>query len=430
MKSEFMLAINELCTERQLPREVIIDAIEAALVSAYKKDHGGEVRAWIDPESGQAHIYTAHMVVSSVEDPQEQVSLEEARKIRPDAQAGEMLEMETTPRDFGRIAAQTAKQVIVQRIREAERNALYGEFADRKNEIASATVQSLGPHGVTLNLGRAEAVMPPSEQIRGEHLRPHSRVRVYVVGVKDGPRGPEILVSRAHRDMLKRLMELEVPEIHSGAVEIRGIAREAGSRSKVAVVATQPGVDPVGCCVGMRGMRIQSIVNELGGEKIDVIEWSPDASTFIANALSPAKVLNVILEEREDGRTATVIVPDRQLSLAIGKEGQNARLAARLTGWRIDIKPASTAAVEAFRAIGLDDEPESEEDLLRAAEALLRGGPPAVEAEKEPAVAEEPEEPSEPGEASPEDADELAVDSDEPESEISVTEEDAETEPE
>ncbi|MGI6208976.1 MAG: transcription termination factor NusA [Anaerolineae bacterium] len=386
MKSEFMLAINELCAERQLPREVIIDAIGAALVSAYKKDHGGEVRAWIDPETGQAHVYTAKRVVAEVENPEAEISLEAARKIKRDAVIGDVVEEETTPKDFGRIAAQTAKQVIMQRIREAERSALYDEFADRKNEIASATVQSVGPHGITLNLGRAEAIMPPSEQIKGEHLRPHNRVRVYVVGVKDTSRGPEIIVSRAHKDMLRRLLELEVPEIHSGAVEIKAIAREAGSRSKVAVAATQAGVDPVGCCVGMRGMRIQSIVNELGGEKIDVIEWSPDSATFIANALSPAKVLNVLLEEREDGRTATVIVPDRQLSLAIGKEGQNARLAARLTGWRIDIKPASTAAVEAFRSIGLEEEPESEEDLLRAAEALLRGTPVRRRTEEEPGL--------------------------------------------
>jgi len=388
MKSEFMLAINELCAERQLPREVILDAIGAALVSAYKKDHGGEVRAFIDPDTGQGRVYTAKLVVEEVTNPDAEMSLDEARATNRDAQLGDTVEQETTPKDFGRIAAQTAKQVIMQRIREAERDALYNEFTDRKNEISSATVQSIGPQGVTLNLGRAEAIMPPAEQIRGEHLRPHSRVRVYVVGVKETNRGPEIVVSRAHKDMLRRLLELEVPEIHSGTVEIRGIAREAGSRSKVAVVATQAGVDPVGCCVGMRGMRIQSIVNELAGEKIDVIEWSADAATFIANALSPAKVLNVVLQERDEGRTATVIVPDRQLSLAIGKEGQNARLAARLTGWRIDIKPASEAAVEAFRSIGLDDEPESEEDLLRAAEALLRGSAPSAPeaAESEPAV--------------------------------------------
>ncbi|MGQ9553324.1 MAG: transcription termination factor NusA [Anaerolineae bacterium] len=372
MKSEFMLAINELCSERQLPRAVILEAIEAALVSAFKRDHGGEITAKIDPETGQAHVYTAKTVVELVQNPQEELSLVEARKIDSNAKLGDKLYIETTPRDFGRIAAQTAKQVIVQRIREAERNALYTEFADRKHEICSAVVQSVGPQGITMNLGRAEAIMPPSEQIRGEHLRPHSRVRVYVLGVKETPRAPEIIVSRAHKDMLKRLLELEVPEIFNGVVEIKGIAREAGSRSKVAVAATQPGVDPVGCCVGMRGMRIQSIVNELGGEKIDVIEWSPDATTFIANALSPAKVLNVVLEEREDGRTATVVVPDRQLSLAIGKEGQNARLAARLTGWRIDIKPASAAAVEAFGSLGFGDAA-SEQDLLKAAEALLLG---------------------------------------------------------
>ena len=396
MKSEFILAMNELCAERQLPREVIMEAIEAALVSAYKRDHAGEIRAHIDPETGQAHIYTAKIVAEQVDDPDLEISLEEARQVAPDAEVGAEVEVETTPRDFGRIAAQTAKQVIMQRIREAERTALYDEFSDRKHEIASAVVQSVGPHGVTLNFGRAEAIMPPSEQIKGEYLRPHGRVRVYVQGVKETTRGPEIVVSRAHKDMLKRLLELEVPEIHSGLVEIKAIAREAGARSKVAVVATQPGVDPVGCCVGMRGMRIQSIVNELNGEKIDVIEWSQDPATFIANALSPAKVLNVMLEEREDGRTATVIVPDRQLSLAIGKEGQNARLAARLTGWRIDIKPASAAAQEAFRSVGPGEEGE-EDDLLRTARAFLLSDRDELAAggEQEPAEVEQQEEPGE-----------------------------------
>jgi transcription termination/antitermination protein NusA len=384
MKSEFMLAINELCSERQLPRGVIIEAIEAALVSAYKHDHETmEVRAQIDPETGQARVFTMMTVSETIEDARSQLPLAEARRLDPAIEIGGQVEVETTPRDFGRIAAQTAKQVIVQRIREAERNALREEVADRKHEICSAVVQSIGPQGVTLSLGRGEAVMPPAEQIRGEHLRPHSRVRVYVLGVKETARGPEVIVSRAHKDMLKRLLELEVPEIFNGQVEIKGIAREAGARSKVAVASTQAGVDPVGCCVGMRGMRIQSIVNELSGEKIDVIEWSPDASAFIANALSPAKVLNVILEEREDGRTATVVVPDRQLSLAIGKEGQNARLAARLTGWRIDIKPASSAAVEAFGELAFADV-SAEADLLRAAEALLRG----PIAEPQPAVDE------------------------------------------
>jgi N utilization substance protein A len=389
MKSEFILAINELCTERQLSRDVILEAIEAALVSAYRRDHGGDVTAHIDPETGQAHVYSTMTVVEKVQDPATEIALADARRLDPDAVIGGSVTVEVTPKDFGRIAAQTAKQVIVQRIREAERNALYQEFEDRKHEICSATVQSIGPHGVTLSLGRGEAVMPVAEQIRGERLRPHSRIRVYVVGVKDTPRGPEIIVSRAHKDMLKRLLELEVPEIFNGQVEIKGIAREAGSRSKVAVAATQPGIDPVGCCVGMRGMRIQSIVNELAGERIDVIEWSPDAATFIANALSPAKVLNVVLEEREDGRTATVIVPDRQLSLAIGKEGQNARLAARLTGWRIDIKPASTAAVEAFGALS-EEVLESDESLLRAAEALLLGQDPLKPEGEEAEPGEEP----------------------------------------
>jgi len=375
MKSEFMLAINELCAERQLPQAVILEAIESALISAYKRDHGGgDIKARVDPQSGQAHVYTGKTVVEAVKDPQNEILLADAKKLQPDAKLGMTVYVETTPKGFGRIAAQTAKQVIMQRIKEAERNALYEEFADRKNEICSAVVQSVGSHGVTLGLGRGEAIMPPSEMIPNEDLRPRSRVRVYVLDVRDTSRGPEIIVSRAHRDMLRRLLELEVPEIHNGLVEIKGIAREAGNRSKVAVAATQPGVDPVGCCVGMRGMRIQSIVNELSGERIDVVEWSPEPTTFVANALSPAKVLNVTLEEGDDGRTATVVVPDRQLSLAIGKEGQNARLAARLTGWRIDIKPASAAADEAFGAAtqsASDDE--EEENLLRAAEALLLG---------------------------------------------------------
>jgi N utilization substance protein A len=369
MKSEFILAINELCAERQLPRDVILAAIEAALVHAYKKDHAGEARAVIDPNTGQVRILATKVVVEQVKNPDTEISLAEARKLKPGAKLGDRLEVEATPAGFGRIAAQTAKQVIMQRIREAERNAVYEEFADRKQEIVSGVVQSIGPHGVTINLGRAEAILPPAEQIRGENLRPHQRVRVYVVGVKETPRGPEIIVSRAHRDMLKRLLELEVPEIYNGVVEIKAIAREPGSRSKVAVAARQPGVDPVGCCIGMRGMRIQSIVNELNGEKIDVVEWSSDPAKFIANALSPAKVTRVILSERDDGRTATVIVPDKQLSLAIGKEGQNARLAARLTGWRIDIKPES----EAGHLVASELEPTEEdaEELFRAAEELL-----------------------------------------------------------
>jgi N utilization substance protein A len=369
MKSEFILAINELCAERQLPRDVILAAIEAALVHAYKKDHAGEARAVIDPNTGQVRILATKVVVEQVKNPDTEISLAEARKLKPGAKLGDRLEVEATPAGFGRIAAQTAKQVIMQRIREAERNAVYEEFADRKQEIVSGVVQSIGPHGVTINLGRAEAILPPAEQIRGENLRPHQRVRVYVVGVKETPRGPEIIVSRAHRDMLKRLLELEVPEIYNGVVEIKAIAREPGSRSKVAVAARQPGVDPVGCCIGMRGMRIQSIVNELNGEKIDVVEWSSDPAKFIANALSPAKVTRVILSERDDGRTATVIVPDKQLSLAIGKEGQNARLAARLTGWRIDIKPESEAGHLA--ASELEPTEEDAEELLRAAEELL-----------------------------------------------------------
>jgi N utilization substance protein A len=287
-----------------------------------------------------------------------------------------MVMIESTPEDFGRIAAQTAKQVILQRIREAERDALYNNFSEREGEIINGTVQSVTGQGVTLNLGRTEALLPKNQQVPGERYNVHQRLRAYVLEVRKTPRGPQIIVSRNHKNMLRRLLELEVPEIYNGAVEIKSIAREAGARSKIAVAAKQPGVDPVGSCVGMRGVRIQSIVNELNGEKIDVVEWSPEPGSFIANGLSPAKVLNVILQDDNDGKTAVVVVPDKQLSLAIGKEGQNARLAAKLTGWRIDIKSATEAAEEALRK-AFEKEPVRQattraRDILAIAEEILR----------------------------------------------------------
>jgi N utilization substance protein A len=304
-----------------------------------------------------------------------QISLPEARDIEADAELGQMLLIESTPRDFGRIAAQTAKQVILQRIREAERDALYNTFADSAGEIAHGTIQSVDYHSgdVVVNLEGAEAILPSREQVPGEKYRRGQRLRAYVVEVRRGSRGPQITLSRRSPALLRRLLELEVPEIFSGAVEIKAIAREAGSRSKVAVHATQEGVDPVGSCVGVRGGRIQNVVNELGGEKIDVVQWSPEVATFIANALSPAKVMNVLLSNGQEGdKTATVIVPDRQLSLAIGKEGQNARLAAKLTGWRIDIKSATEAAEETLGRLEDAEIPFEDMDLLSLAEALLR----------------------------------------------------------
>lgn len=356
MKNDFTLAFNEIVESRALPREVVLEALSQALVSAYRRDanvsSNQRVDAMVDVTGGW-RIFLEKEVAESVESPQTEVMLDVARRYEPNAQLGDtvMVEVETAA-SFGRIAAQTAKQVILQRIREAERETLYDEFVEREGDLVTGTVQSVTNGSITISLGRAEAVMPRKEQIPGERYRHHDKVRVYVVEVKKNSRGPQIVVSRAHRNMLRRLLEYEVPEIYNGQVEIKSIAREAGHRSKVAVAALQEGVDPVGACVGMRGIRIQNIVKELSDEKIDVIEWSTESNVFIGKALSPARVTDMLLEEDLDtGRTATVLVPDDQLSLAIGREGQNARLAAKLTGWRIDIKSVSESAIEAFEVI-------------------------------------------------------------------------------
>lgn len=378
VNKEFISAINQVCHERQLAKEVVLEAIEAALISAYKRNFGAAqtITAKIDPETGIAMVFVEKEVGIEVIDSRTEISLEEARRHNPEANIGDVVHIEATPADFGRIAAQTAKQVILQRIREAERDSLYNSYAEREGEIINGTVQSIEPNQVTLSLGKVEAILPRTEQIPTERYSIGQRLRAYVSEVQKTSRGPTIIVSRTHRNMLRRLLELEVPEIYNGTVEIKSIAREAGYRSKVAVAALQEGVDPVGSCVGMRGVRIQSIVNELNGEKIDVVQWSPDVAAFIANSLSPAKVLNVILEDGRDGRTAAVVVPDKQLSLAIGKEGQNARLAAKLTGWRIDIKSATEAAEEALRK-AFEDEPvrratTEARDILAIAEEILK----------------------------------------------------------
>jgi len=368
MKSDFIRAINQLCAERGLSEEVVLEAVEQALVSAYKRDFAGlaNVSAKIDPDSGQVRIFTEKEVVEEVKDSRSQVSLAEAKALREEAALGETVSVDTTPSNFGRIAAQTAKQVILQRIREAERDALYEAFADKEGEILNGMVQSINSQAITLSLGKAEAILPRSEQVPTERYRPRQRLRVYVLSVTKTSRGPQIIVSRTHWAMLRRLLELEVPEIYNGTVEIKAIAREPGSRSKVAVAALQSGVDPVGACVGMRGVRIQSIVNELGGEKIDIVEWSPDPREFIAKALSPARPVSVeLVEDKEMGKTALVVVPEKQLSLAIGREGQNARLAAKLTGWRIDIMSPAEAEERAARLAA--------EEMARLAEALAKG---------------------------------------------------------
>ena len=354
MKNEFVLAFNEVLEEKQLPKDIVLEALQAAMVSAYRRSvnasNAQHIEARIDPDTGKVLIYAEKEVVDSVENLETEVSLEDAHRVDPTAELGSMVVVETTPDNFGRIAAQTARQVIQQRIREAEREAQYGHFSRQIGEIISGVVQAVSPQGVTLGMEmKAEGVMPRNHQIPGERFRVHDRVRALLLEVKSTSRGPQIVLSRAHRNFLRRLLENEVPEIYHGMVEIRSISREPGQRSKVAVSALQPGVDPVGACVGLRGVRIQAIVRELNDEKIDVIEWSADPVVYIAKSLSPARVSGVYLNDLAKGaKTATVVVPEDQLSLAIGRDGQNARLAAKLTSWRIDIKSLPEAASDAL----------------------------------------------------------------------------------
>ena len=341
MKSDFMVALKQLAAERHLPMEQVLGAIEVALASAFKKDNpasGQNISVTLNPNSGEVSVYALKTVVEDVEDAEKEITLADALKIRRDVAIGdEVAAAEPLPHNASRIAAQTAKQVVLQRLREAERELLFQEFAQHEGDIMSGIVEtSDSGRAITLDLGRAQAILPNEEQVNTERYRKGQRVKVFILSVRSAPKGPEILVSRSHRNMLRRLFEIEVPEVHNGVVEIKAIAREAGFRSKVAVSATQPGIDPVGSCIGIRGNRIQSIVNELQGEKIDIVLWDSDPRTFIANALSPSEPVQVELIDPE--QTAVVVVPDRQLSLAIGKEGQNTRLAARLSGWRLDIK--------------------------------------------------------------------------------------------
>ncbi len=346
MKSDFVLAITQLSAEKNLPQEVVIRAVETALVSAYKKDSfaaNQNISVKINPNTGAVQVWAEKAVVEQPSDHRREISLDKAKEIKPDIKLGDTIEVEDTPHNAGRIAAQTAKQVILQRLHEAEHNAIFEEYADKEGDIITGVVRRIEPKQVSIDLGRTEAVLPAVEQMHNERYRLGQRIRVYLLEVAQTPRGPLVIVSRSHPNLLRRLFELEVPEISSGAVELVSVAREAGYRSKVAVAARQEGIDPVGCCVGLRGIRIQNIVNELNGEKIDVVMWSMDAPAYIASALSPAKVLSVEI----NGDAATAIVPDGQLSLAIGREGQNVRLAAKLTGLRIDIKSASEAEAEA-----------------------------------------------------------------------------------
>ncbi len=347
MKSDFLLAITQLSAEKNLPKETVLTAVEAALVSAYKKDNfnpNQNISVKINPNTGKVEVWVEKNVVQKVADPRLEMTLREAKTLKKEAKIGEAVMVEATPENAGRIAAQTAKQVILQRLHEAEHSAIFEEYADKEGEVVSGVVQRFEAGQVYIDMGRTEAVLPPSEQVRTERYRVGQRLKVVLLQVARTSKGPRVIVSRSHPELLRRLFELEVPEVYNGTVEIKSIAREAGFRSKIAVAAKQEGIDPVGCCVGLRGIRIQNIVSETNGEKIDVVMWSPDSATFIANALSPAHILSVELNKAD--QVATVIVPDKQLSLAIGKEGQNARLAAKLTGWRIDIKSATAAEAE------------------------------------------------------------------------------------
>ncbi|WP_083249218.1 transcription termination factor NusA [Bacillus solimangrovi] len=343
MSTELFDALTLLEKEKGISKEVILEALEAALISAYKRNYNQaqNVRVDINPDTGTMRVYTRKEVCEDVYDALLEISLEEAREINPQFEIGDIVEIEITPRDFGRIAAQTAKQVVTQRVREAERGIIYNEFIDREDDIMTGIVQRQDSRFIYVSLGKTEAILPQSEQMSNETYAPHDRLKVYITKVEKTSKGPQIVVSRTHPGLLKRLFEMEVPEIYDGTVELMSVSREAGDRSKIAVFAANEDIDPVGACVGQRGQRVQAIVNELKGEKIDIVRYSEDPVEYVANALSPSKVVKVIVNEAD--KATTVIVPDYQLSLAIGKRGQNARLAAKLTGWKIDIKSQSEA---------------------------------------------------------------------------------------
>jgi N utilization substance protein A len=396
MKTDFLLAIGQLASERNLPKDIVFEAVESALSSAYRREgeNAPNIFVKIDVDSGDLRIYNQMAVVDEVEEPNLEMSVADARRFKADAHAGDVLDFEMkVPENAGRIAAQTAKQVILQKIREAERDAIFEEYRDKEGEIVVGNVQRVEGRQAILEIGRGtEATLPISEQVRNEHLRSGQRAKVVILRVDKATRGPQVVVSRAHRHLIRRLFELEVPEIQNGSVEIKSIAREGGHRSKVAVHARIPSVDPIGACVGPRGSRIQNIVNELGGERIDVIKWDPDPARFVSNALSPAQVLDV--EVDKDEKRATITVPDRMISLAIGKEGQNARLAAKLTGWRIDIRTETaaergeTGIVEApsvFVPFQPGEEPDI--DVISEAEEIAAAAEAAMAPAAEPALA-------------------------------------------
>lgn len=395
MNKEFIQAIEDLEKEKHISKEILLEAIESALVSAYKKNYGTSqnVRVDIDQDTGDINVYMRMDVVDDddFEDDLTQITLEEAMEIDPRYEVGDVVEYQVTPRDFGRIAAQTAKQVVVQRIREAERGMIFDNFITRQGEIVTGTVQRISNGTLFVNVGNTEGILSPNEQVPGEHYNINDRLKVYIMDVRKSNKGPQVFLSRSHPGLVKRLFELEVPEIEDGTVEIKGIAREAGSRTKMAVYTEFENVDPVGACVGTRGARVQAIVDELHGEKIDIITWSEDPKVLIANVLSPSKVEKVIISDEAE-KSATVVVPDYQLSLAIGKEGQNVRLAARVSGWKIDIKShsqyeAATPDLVEIEEIEDFDEPKAAETMPEPPET------PEVMPEETPEIVEISEEP-------------------------------------
>ena len=372
-EKKFMAAINQICAEKNIPKEIVLETVEAALAAAYKKDYGQkeqEVRVALDEETGHPTIFVQKEVAMEVESEHIQMTLDHARKLKKDAQIGDIIEIQEFVSDFGRIAAQTAKQVIIQRIREAERKLILDEFTDKKGSLVTGIIQRIESRNVIVNIGRTESILPLKEQIPGEYYRPNERIRVYVLDVRETTRLPQVIISQVHPRIVQELFELEVPEIEDGIVEIRSIAREAGYRTKIAVTSSDPEVDPVGACIGPRGSRIQTIVNELKNEKIDIIRYSDDPVEYIINALSPARIVSVdIIQDTPEHREAVVVVPDDQLSLAIGREGQNVRLAHRLTGWRIDIKSLSQIESEQGYEYGPEEEYEQDQEETKEEEA-------------------------------------------------------------
>lgn len=364
MSNQLFDAIDYLAEEKGIEKDVLLEALEAALISAYKKNFKSatNVRIELNEESGKMAVYARKTVVEDVLDPQQEISVEEAREINPNYELEDVIEVEVTPKDFGRIAAQAAKQVVTQRVREAERGVIFNEYVDREEDVMTGIIQRKDARFVYVDLGKIEAKLAEAEQMPTETYQIHDRLKVYVTKVENTNKGPQIYISRSHPGLLKRLFEMEVPEIYDGIVEIKSVAREAGDRSKISVHAPDPEIDPVGSCVGQKGQRVQAIVNELKGEKIDIVQWSEDPVVYVTNALSPSKVVEVLVDEEE--KATTVVVPDYQLSLAIGKRGQNARLAAKLTGWKIDIKSESDAKEEGLLTEKDDTYSDIEEDLF------------------------------------------------------------------